>query len=130
MLPDSGMLSCRNVHEFQSCNVDKKSNDSLFDAGVLPSDPDPARAAREQRPRQDDLEARQDNGDRAAPHLADTDGQGVDEGRGAAQGSHPRRQRQEKQVRNRTLNSTVSKSGFKKDCISFYWWLIGLKSVL
>ena len=84
---------------------------SLFDAGVLASDPDPARAAREQRPRQDDPEAGQDDGDGAAPHLADTDGRGVDEGRSAAQGSHPRRLRQEKQVCDSTLNSTVSKSG-------------------
>ena len=67
-------------------------------AGVLAPHPHPARAARQQRPDEDGAEAGQDDRDGAASHLAVALRRGVDQDRGAAEGPHPRRLRQEEQV--------------------------------
>ena len=72
--------------------------DDLVVHGVQSPHPHPSRAARQQRPLQNDPQAGQDDHHGAAPHLADPRRRGVDQDRGPAQGPHTRRLRQEKQV--------------------------------
>ena len=71
----------------------------LFVAGLLPSDPDTASDAREQRQDQGGAEAGQDDDHRGASHLAVPLRRGMDEDRNVTQRSHHGRLWQEKQVR-------------------------------